>query len=96
MDKIVRLRNYNDHKIEVSIPNWEDVRNIIVITLSGDELLYVSYNGHESMLYDSDEDDRMTDYFDGVYDLPINLIDKFSEFEGSSYECMEYIKRLSK
>lgn len=97
MNKIVYLRNYRDEKIKISIPNWEDVKHIIVVVLSGDETLEITYYNHEPIVFDSDgDDDRMKDFYDGVYLLPIELIDKFSEFEGDSYDCMEYMKRLSK
>ena len=97
MNKIVYLRNYVDEKIERSIPNWEDVKHIIVVMLSGDETLEVTYYNHEPSVFDSDEDDdRIGDWYDGAYLLPIELVDKFSEFEGSAYDCMEYIMELSK
>ena len=97
MDKIVYLRNYADEKIKKSIPNWEDIKHIIVVVLSGDETLEITYYNHEPSTFDSDEDDdRMGDWCDGAYLLPVELVDKFSEFEGSSYECMEYIMGISK
>lgn len=96
MNKIVYLRNYRDEKIRINIPNWEDIKHIIVVVLSGDETLEITYYNHEPIVFDSDGDDRMTDCYDGAYLLPIELVDKFSEFEGDSYDCMEYMKRLSK
>lgn len=96
MNKIVYLRNYRDEKIKINIPNWEDIKHIIVVVLSGDERLEVTYYNHEPGVFDSDDDNRMADYYDGAYLLPIELVDKFSEFEGDSYDCMEYIMGLSK
>lgn len=96
MNKIVYLRNYRDEKIKISIPNWEDIKHIIAVVLSGDETLEITYYNHEPGVFDSDDDNRMVDYYDGAYLLPIELVDKFSEFEGSSCDCMEYIMGLSK
>lgn len=97
MNKIVYLRNYADKKTKISIPNWEDVKHIIVVVLTGDETLEITYYNHEPGVFDSDDDgDRMVEYYDGAYLLPIELVDKFSEFEGSSYSCMDYIMGLSK
>lgn len=62
--------------------------------ITGDEILTVIYKDDTpAATYDS-SNCRQQDIFDTIYELPIALIDCFSRFEGSPYQCYEYIERL--
>ena len=97
MNKTIYIRDYESNKVKVEVPDWEDVESIDVTVLTGDEILdvyYSYYDDNVSLTFDSSYD-RLHDFYDGGYELPLELVDKFSEFEGSSYDCMEYIKGLT-
>lgn len=97
MNKTIYIRDFASNKVKVEVPDWEDVKSIYVTVLSGDEILDVYYDYHNdntSITFDS-SDDRLHDFYDGGYWLPLELVDKFSEFDGDSYDCMEYIKGLT-
>ena len=46
------------------------------------------------MTYDSTED-RMIDFYDGSYDVPLEMVDTLSECAGSSYSRMDYMTGLA-
>ena len=93
MDKRVLLRDYMDRKIQAVITDFEKVELIGVLIITSDEILVVRYkDGHTEWLDSSDN--RRANYFDGLYELPLDMVDAFSEFEGSSYDCESYISEL--
>lgn len=89
MDKKVCVRDYTNQKKEIVIRNFEDVEKIVVAVFSGDEVLNITYKNDNSMTSLYNSDDRMTSYYDGSYNLPLEYIDLFSNFNGSSYDLME-------
>ena len=93
MNKTIYIRNFTDTKVKVEVPNWEDVAGIFVDIISGDEKLTVLYN-HNDMIEFESCDTRTISFHDATYELPLKLVDKFSEFKGSSYDCMTYILNL--
>lgn len=95
MDKRVLLRDYMDRKIQAVITDFEKVELIGVLIITGDEILVVRYKDEHTEWIDS-SDDRIANYFDGLYELPLDMVDAFSEFEGSSYDCESYISELKK
>lgn len=86
MDKMVYIRDYNDTKKAVTINSFEDVEKITVSIQSGDEILTVYYKDLSTVDFDS-SDCRLMNFFDGEYELPLDKIDDFSAFDGSSYDC---------
>ena len=86
MDKEIYIRDYARKKKKVIIPQFENVKRISVQILSGDEILNVVYSDCSTKRFDSC-DCRTADYYDGEYNLPLNKVDEFSNFGGSSYDC---------
>ena len=86
MDKMVCIRDYNRTRKVITINNFENVEKITVAIQSGDEILTAYYKDSSTVDFDS-SDCRMMSFFDGEYELPLDEIDEFSAFEGSSYDC---------
>lgn len=93
MDKKIVLRDYTDDRKEFIIPDFENVESIEITILSGDEIADITYKDGKEISFDS-SDDRIIAYNDDYYELPLEFIDEFSNFEGSSYRCSDYIARL--
>lgn len=93
MDKIVDIRDYEGKKKNITIKNFEQVKSISVTILSGDEVLDVTYEDKHTDSFDA-SDSRVISYFDVVYDLPLHLIDEFSQFQGDTYDCARHIRKL--
>lgn len=88
MDKKVFIRDYTDHKTEVAIKDFEKVLRLDVEIITGDEVLTVTYKDGAKISFDSC-DRRISDYYDANYELPLDKVDEFSNFDGSSYHCAE-------
>lgn len=95
MDKKIVLRDYADSRKEFIIEDFENVETIFIQILSGDEVATISYKNGNEICFDS-SNERLMDFNDGCYHLPLRLIDEFSNFEGSSYDCIDYIDRLKR
>lgn len=93
MYKQLTLRDFRGEKSDFIIEDFENVKDIDIVILSGDETATVHYFNGEKEEFDSSEC-RLVDYYDCSYELPLNIIDEFSSFEGSSYECERYIRKL--
>lgn len=93
MDKKIILRDYSDLRKEFTIKDFENVKSIYISIISGDEVAEIVYKDGKFVNYDS-SDERIMNYYDTCYELPLDLIDEFSAFEGDSYECERYIDEL--
>ena len=94
MDKRIILRDYKDNKKEFIIKDFENVEDIFIDIISGDEVAYICYKDNTEIEFDSSED-RIMNFYDYQYQLPLELIDMFSDFNGSSYNCKTYIEKLT-
>jgi hypothetical protein len=97
----VWLRDYTETRRKHIIPHIEDVKNMYVNIMSGDELLYVIYKDRKypMLILDSIEGSGLTrtsSYMQGTYDIPIDLLMDFSSFVGSSSDCMDMIIKKRK
>lgn len=95
MDKEIKLTNYNDEIITFKLPNFDEIKLIEIIILSGDELCRCIYPD-KVIQYDSDTHFRYMNYYDGIYLLPKNKLDEFNSFIGSSYEKLEKFSKFYK
>lgn len=77
MHKTATIRNYNADTTEVVIEEFENVSAIFVCVISGDEVLNVIYKDGRTERFDS-SNDRITDYYDGGYNVPLDKLDEFS------------------
>lgn len=93
MNKEIVLRDYMDIKQEFIIENFENVDDIHITVISGDEIADIEYKDGQSITFDS-SNSRSDDFIDCYYNLPLEFIDEFSKFTGSSYQCYDYIKQL--
>ena len=95
MDKEIRLTNCNNEIITFKLPNFDEVKLIEIILLSGDELCRCIYPD-KVIEFDSDAHFRFINYYDGIYILPKNKLDEFNSFIGSSYEKQEKFEKFYK
>lgn len=78
MHKTVTIRDYGTKRTKVVIKDFENVSSIFVCVISGDEVLYVIYKDGHIERFDS-SNDRITDYYDGGYNVPLDKLDAFSD-----------------
>lgn len=91
----ITLMNYDGKKASVDIGNKEDIANIFIVIVSGDEVAHITYKDYSHKSYDSAEMTgswRTMDFDDGGYLLynfkeKENLIDnpKWINRESSYY-----------
>lgn len=93
MDKVIEIRDYKNSRKSITIKEFEKVKNLSVTILSGDEVLDVTYEDGHTDSFDA-SNSRVISYFDVVYDLPLHLIDEFSQFQGDTYDCAKHIRKL--
>ena len=93
MDKKVYIRDYDCRKKEIIIPDFEDVVELEVMVISGDEILAVLYKNGRIKKFDS-SDDRFVSYYDGSYIVPLDKVDEFSAMDCDSYSVFEYFADL--
>lgn len=61
----LKLKNYNN-KIKKFRLNLHKLVAVIILELSGDEVAKVLYENGNVYTYDSDNDKRILDYYDGI------------------------------
>ena len=76
------------------IPDFEEVVELRVEVISGDEILKVLYKNGGQKEFDS-SDDRCLDCYDGNYYIPLDMVDEFSNMECNSYEVADYFRKLN-
>ena len=91
MDKRVCLRDYAGIKKEVIIPDFEEVVELRVEVISGDEILKVLYKNGEHKKFDSSDGS----FYDGEYYIPLDMVEEFSNSDCSSYEVADYFRQLN-
>ena len=85
----LQIMNCYDDRIDVDVGDLENILDITVLVLSGDEILKVTKNNGEYLEEDSDRHGRMMDFHDAEYTiynpgLGINKIDVWEKREDSS------------
>lgn len=55
MTKYYVLKDYQGTEVVCEIPDVEDIETILLVTVSGDETLYVFYKDFTKEIYDSNE-----------------------------------------
>ena len=94
MDKKVCIRDYRGVKKEIIILGFEEVVELSVKVISGDEILNVLYKNGKSKKFDSSDYRHMAFYDDG-YNIPLDMVDEFSNMECNSYEVADYFRKLN-
>ena len=88
MEKQIKIYDYAGEPTEVVIKDFENVVYIECEVLSGDEVLTVVYKNGDKKIFDSSSC-RMVDYNDGYVSIPLDQVDKISDFP-YSYDMMDY------
>lgn len=85
---IINIVDYKDDRIPGHIGDIENIDYIQVEVFTGDEVITVWYKDGTYKELDSSQC-RLTDYYDGEYDVPSEQIEKWSNMPGSSYDRMK-------
>ena len=88
----MRIYDYENQAKDIKLPDKE-IHMISVIVLSGDEIVTVSFSDGSFEKHDS-SGYRITDYFDGAYDVTGDRIKDWMNYKPSgkrtcSYERMD-------
>lgn len=92
---IINIVDYKDERKQIEIGEINQIDYIHVEVFTGDEIIEVYYKDGTEKEFDSSEF-RLTDYFDGEYDVDQKDIEKWSDMDGSSYDRMEKMLESSK
>lgn len=66
MEKKVRIFDWKDTPMEITIKDFENVKEFVFEIISGDGILKVIYNDNLEERFDS-SDDRIMDFDDGLW-----------------------------
>lgn len=91
INKEIWLRDYTDTKRKFEITNWDNVSKIYINVISGNEVMEVVYKDKSIVKIDSSPN-RFVDVLHDSYELPLEKIDEFSDFVGSTYDMASIIK----
>lgn len=78
MDKVVTLYDYEGNPTIHIVQDVENLENAVLLTVSGDEVLVLSYKDHSTIELDSCEK-RLLSFYDGVQFININEIDQLND-----------------
>ena len=85
MEREIVLTEYDGERHKYKIGNFENVFMIRINIKSGDEIAEIIYNDKSIKRIDC-SDSRIMGFDDGSYILPLEKLDEFNKFNGSSYE----------
>ena len=74
MEKKVRIFDYNDTPMEITIKDFENVKEFVFEIISGDGALTVIYNDNSKNVFDSGEH-RFMNFYDGLWCISPKDID---------------------
>lgn len=94
MSQVISIRDFAGNKSNITLTNWLNVKRIFVEIVTGDEILTVIYKDDTPADTFDSSTSRGYSYPDVVYELPLGLVDVFSNFEGTPYDCWEKIEWL--
>lgn len=85
----IQIMNCFDDKIAVDIGELNEISEISILVLSGDEILKVLKKDGSTIEEDSDRHNRMMDFYDGEYRIydsykGINRIDEWAKRKDSN------------
>ena len=84
---IINIVDYSGERKQINVGDFELIDSIHVEVITGDEVVTVLYKDNTFEEYDSSEY-RITDYYDGEYDVKAKDIKKWSNLSGDSYDRM--------
>lgn len=74
MEKKLRIFDYKDTPMEITIKDFENVKEFVFEIISGDGILTVVYNDERKKRFDS-SDNRLMDFYDGIWCISPKDID---------------------
>lgn len=74
MEKKVRIFDYKDTPMEITIEDFENVKEFVFEIISGDGILTVVYNDNREKRFDS-SNGRIMDFYDGLWCISPKDID---------------------
>lgn len=81
MEKKIRLLDYANRPKEITIRDFENVKEFVFQILSGDGVLTVIYNDGRREVFDSSELCRFVDFNDGLWCIEPKDIDVLNEMK---------------
>lgn len=87
----IKIYDYQNDTKEITLPDKE-IAKIFVTILSGDETGFVEFVDGTKIEFDS-SDARIVDYYDGMYILEGENIEKWINFEPSGNRTVSYERR---
>lgn len=91
---IIKIYDYDDRAIEVTIPDDKAISEIFVNILSGDETGYICFTDGSKKSFDAAPMSRMQSFFDGSYVVSGENIQKWINFDVA--ECKRTISYARK
>ena len=96
----LELMNYRNERLntDIDLDRLDEISDIHIFVISGDEIATVFYNDKTTVTIDSDDlterNPRINDCYDGCYILysakmGINRLDEFERRESSDWRCGE-------
>jgi hypothetical protein len=85
---IITIYDYANATKEITLPD-KDIAEITVIVLSGDETGCIEFTDGTEIKFDA-SDCRLTDYYDGIYTVEGEDIQKWIDFEPSGNRAVSY------
>lgn len=85
---IIKIYDYKNDTKEITLPDKE-IAEISITILSGDETGFVKFVDGTKIRFDA-SDDRLTDYYDGMYTLEGEDIKKWIDFKSSGDRTVSY------
>ena len=82
MEKTIKLLDYKDTPTEITIKDFENVKEFVFQILSGDGILEVVYNDNHVETFDS-SNDRLIDFFDGMWFIRPTDIDVLNRMKSN-------------
>ena len=79
---------------KITLKDYLSIADIWVDIIDGNEMLTVFYKDNRLLEVYNPFCNCITDVAEYTYQLPLGLIDIFSDFEGTSYECRNKIEWL--
>ena len=95
LSQVISIRDFAGNKSSFILENSKDVKEIWIEIITGDEVVTVFYKDGTHKTFDSSTS-RVYNCSDIVYELPLGLVDVFSNFEGTPYDCWEKIEWLKR
>jgi hypothetical protein len=90
---IITIYDYANNTKEITLPD-KDISEITVIILSGDETGCIEFTDGTKIEFDA-SDHRLIDYYDGMYTIEGENIEKWINFESSGNRTVSYERQVN-